>query len=343
MRRFAFVLVCAMFALALPAHAQLGLLGTGGSVAISLMPAHPGPNDAVKLTAHSPVFDLVTSTLVWSIDGKVITQGVGADTTALVAGGLGSQTEVVVHVTARDGTTASQAARIVPTELDLLSGSDSYTPPFYRGKALPSAGSSVSLQAIPRFIRPDGSAFSVGELMFTWKKNGQVMGNLSGTGKSAIIIPSPVLYGRDTVSVLAASSDGVYAGEAFTSIAAVDPMIVLYEDHPLYGVLLGDALGASAFIPESEMTFAAIPYFASVSTPSDPLLQYAWRVNGKNIAADTKAPNEITLQSASENTLALIELALTHATNFFLNASRVWTVTFSSGGTMQDEFHSGAQ
>jgi len=345
MRKLVSALVLASSLVALPAYAQFGLPGLENSISIGMSPAHPGPGDTVTLTAESSVFDLPQSSIVWNVNGKVVAQGVGATSVSTTVGGLGSLTSVTVDASAADGTSAEASAQIVPTEVDLLYDSDSYAPPFYRGKSLPSAGSNLYLQALPHFVSPNGSSPAASSLTYTWKKNGQVMGTVSGRGKSAIVIPAPVLYETDIMSVDVASSDGSLSGETSITVAAADPTVMLYEDHPLFGVLYGNALSASTFLPDSEMTFAAIPYFASVRTPSDPLLQYAWRVNGSSIATDPAKPNELTLQASPSNDTALIQLALTHATNFFLDASGSWNVSFSTASTngSQNPFDSATQ
>lgn len=343
MRWPSIALALSFLLLATPAYAQYGLHGLGQGITIGMVPAHPGVHETVQLTVRSSIFDISHSVIVWSANGKVIAKGTGADTASIPTGDLGSQTTVTVQLTAPDESSAEASARVIPTQVDLLVDSDSYTPPFYRGKALASAGSNLILQALPHFARPGGSQIPASDLIYTWKRNGQVLGDISGLGKSAVVIPAPVLYGRDVVSVEIASSDGVLAGESSLAIKSLDPMLVLYEDHPLFGILFGSALGASTFIPESEMTFIAVPYFSSVRTPLDSALQYAWRVNGTRLTTDPKKPNEFTLQSGESNTVALIQVELTHAINYFLDAKGSWSVTFSAKGGTQDFFHTGAQ
>ncbi len=340
MRKRILFAIFAASVLAAPAHAQLGLLGTSESVSIALSPAHPGPHDAVRLTVQSSLSDVARSSIVWRANGKIIAQGTGVTSATITAGDLGAETTIDVATLAPDGTAAAATAHVIPTEVDLLFDSDSYTPPFYRGRALPSAGTSVVLQAIPHFIRPGGSRLALGDLVYTWKKNDQVLGDLSGRGKSAIVIPAPVLYATDVLSVDVESSDGLLSGESSVAIHAEDPMIVLYENHPIFGVLYGSALSRSASIAESEMTFTAVPYFASVRNPTDRQLQYVWRINGTKIPTDTNKPNELTLKASASSNIAHIELALTHATNFFLDSSGSWNVTFSAAGGGQDLFRS---
>ncbi len=134
------------------------------------------------------------------------------------------------------------------------------------------------------------------------------------------------------MSVEVESSDGLLSGESSVAIHAEDPTIMLYKSHPVFGVLYGSALGRSTSLSESEMTFTAVPYFASVRTPTNRQLQYTWRINGTKIATDANKPNELTLKASASSNIALIQLALTHATNFFLDSSGTWNVTFSARG-----------
>jgi hypothetical protein len=329
--------------LATPAYAQLGLPGIENALMIGLTPAHPGPHDHVHLTVQSSAIDLSQSAITWSSNGTVMAQGMGVTSADVVAGALGTQTKIGVEADAPDGTIARAQAVIAPTEVDLLFEADSYVPPFYKGRALPSANTNVIVQAIPHFVNPDGSEMAAAKLVYTWKKDGQVMGTLSGTGKSSAIIPAPLLYGSDDISVDVASADNTLSGTASVNVASVDPGVVLYEDHPLYGILYNNALRASTFIPESEMTFAAVPYFAAIGSPNDSTLQYAWNINGAAIAADPKDPSEITINANNSSGIALIGLELTDAINYFLDAKGGWSVTLSSVSGGGDAFHTGAQ
>jgi hypothetical protein len=334
--------VAALF-LAAPAYAQFGLPGIENALTIGLTPANPGPGDHVHLTVQSSAIDLSESTTTWTSNGTVIARGVGITSADVVAGSLGTRTNISIEADTQDGTVATAQAIIAPTEIDLLFESDSYVPPFYKGRALPSADTNLILQAVPHFLGSGGLELPTSSIVYTWKKDGQVMGDISGRGKSTAIIPAPLLYGSNTISVDAASSDNTLSGEASVAVSSVDPGIVLYEDHPLFGILYNNALGSSSFIPESEMTFAAVPYFAQIRSPSDPSLQYAWHINGTAIAADPKDPSEVTINASNSSGIALIELEVTDAINYFLDAKGSWGVTLSSSSGGNDAFHSGAQ
>src|SRR4051812_16079612 len=105
------------FALSVPlAQAQFsGLPNTENSLRIALDPADPQPGDVVHLSVQSSFIDTSAGDIAWSINGKLQTHGVGQDSTTVIAGPLGSETDVTVSVT--DGSlSASARAAIIPTQ-----------------------------------------------------------------------------------------------------------------------------------------------------------------------------------------------------------------------------------
>ncbi len=332
------------FFVALPAHAQFEPLTFGTNLSIGLSPHHPRPGDAVHLTADGTGILLSDSAIVWRANGKVIAQGIGATAANVVAGALGSETNVEIDVAMSDGSVRSAQAILAPTELDVLISSDSYTPSFYRGRALPSGGTNLVAQALARFERADGTFIADSDITYTWKRDGEVLGGLSGRGKSNAVIPVMHLFTGNVITVDAASSDNTRSGETTVSLPTITPVLDLYEDHPLYGILYNKALGASAFIPEPEMVFAATPYFAQATSASDANFSYAWRVNDTPISPSTVSPNEITINASNSSGEANIALEVTHATNYFMYSKATWNITFSSGGsTPTDLFHTATQ
>ena len=307
-----------------PAHAQLDF---GTDFSLSITPKHPAPGDTVRATVKSLLLDLESGNVSWYINGARAPSGAGLAEFEVKAGPLGSVTRVRAAFSEAGFERAVAEALIRPTEIDLLWEADSYTPPFFRGRALPSAGVGLRVEAIPRFKRADGSLVSSRDITFTWRKNGYVIQGVSGRGKSRAILDSPPLFGTDTISVEARTPDSVFAGEASVRIPTTDPILILYENHPLYGVMYHRALGTQNILPEVEMSFAAVPYFADASDPNDRNLVYEWSVDGNRIDGDPSRPNEITINASGSSGIAQIALALSHATNLFLNSSGSWVVT----------------
>ena len=334
-----FLALSALF-LAMPGYAQFTSPEQGADLSISLSPAHPDAGDTVRLSARSLSLDLSEITLTWHANGKVIAQGDGVDTATVVAGDLGTETKIVVDAIMPVGTVASAQVTIIPTGLDLLVDSDSFVPPFYRGGARVSAGVDLHLQAIPRFKLPTGFFAADADLIYTWRRNGEVIAGVSGRGRSSITIPSPHLFGTDIITLEVRTRDTALSSARSLSLSSTEPILLLYKDHPLFGILYNDALSASTFIPESEMTFAAIPYFAQVQSANDAQLIFDWWVNNTRVAQNAARPSEITINAKNSTGIALLGLELTHATNYYMDAKSSWNINFSESSGVQDQFHS---
>jgi hypothetical protein len=344
LRRLSFSIF--LFALVVLAASVSGAQAQADSdITISLSPLSPAPGDTVTMTVESPFIDTNDSTITWYENGNIIAQGNGQTTASIVAGALGHASDITVSLVAPDGETASTEIEIAPTEVDLLVDSDSYVPPFYLGRALPSAGTNLRLQAIAHLKRPDGTFVPSSDITYTWKQDGRVVGNVSGRGKSSAVLPAPVLYGTTDIEVNAQSddpSDSSLSGSASLSIPATTPVLALYQDNPLLGITYYDTLASQASVSDSEATFAAVPYFAQIRSPNDPRLIYAWTVNGASVAAGANDPSELTLNSSGSSNQAQIGLGLTHSTNIFLSVNGTWNITLGQASGSGNGLNTGS-
>ncbi len=299
------------------------------TVSLIMTPKQPAPGDTVRLSAvGGSRVDLQGSTITWYQNGKNISKGVGVTSIDIKAGVLGTKLDIGVQVDSPDGGSAASSLSVIPTHIDLLVDSDSYTPPFYRGRALPSAGTQMRMQALVYFKRTDGSFVPPSSIVYTWRENGQIIGKVSGKGRQTVTLPSPVLYGTSVITVDAVSNDGLFSGSASMRISSIEPVLALYENHPLFGLMYHQAMGAKTSIPDSETTFAAVPYFADIKNPNDSRLRYNWTVNGESVSASTERPSEFTINADKSNGEASISLSLTHSRNVFMNPKGAWDVTF---------------
>ena len=98
---------------------------------------------------------------------------------------------------------------------------------------------------------------------------------------------------------------------------------------PVFGVLYHRGLQSPASVPETETTFSVVPYFTTIRNPDDGSLIYTWRVGNRVVPSSFTKPSAITINAEGTNGVALIQLAVTHATNFFLNVRSAWTVTLA--------------
>jgi hypothetical protein len=310
---------------------------------LSISPDFPEPNSSITARVESNSIDLDRSSIAWSVNGDVVRQGSGLRETALTVGDLGDATIVRAVVTSLDGETVSIQRTIRPAEVDILWEAKSYAPPLYQGKHLVSSAG-VRVQALARLARANGSTIPPNDIVYTWRRNGALVASASGRGKSQAEFPSPLLFGRDTIAVEAASLDGSLTATASVTIASSNPLLVLYQQHPLFGVLYHQAVQDQSVVPDTEATFAAVPYFAPIEVPTDSALTYSWRVNGSPISADPTAPHLITLNANNSTGAARIELSLADTDDIFFDARRTWNLLLNGGAggrPQEDPFQGG--
>ncbi len=333
------VSVVLMFIFAMPVvvpmmvSAQSGIPGASSAVTIAMSPAQPVPNSTVRLTLQSPIYDLAQSLISWRVDGELLTEGEGVTSVSIEVGSAGESVDVSASVISGDED-ALAFLTITPASLDLLWEADGFTPAFYGGRTLPSPGANITFVAYPTFVQ-NGTRIAEKDLIYTWRKGNIVLGSFSGKGRSTLVVDGRTLFSDDTFSVEARTPDGAISARASTRIPSPDTHIQLYENHPLFGPLYHRAFGASAFTPETELTFLAIPYFAPATSENDSRLSYAWRVNQQDIASHKELPSQITINSQGSTGVATVELEVTHISNFFFGTNAAWQVTFSRAGGVE--------
>src|SRR3989338_9207927 len=120
---------------------------------------------------------------------------------------------------------------LVPAAIDFFWWTNSYVPLWYKGKALPTPGSTVFVQARPSF--PDSIA---GSLVYTWSLNDEVVSSTSGQGKSLFIytIPSTLAL-RSAIGLRVSNLSGTIKSEAIFDPPVASPEALAYELRPLEG------------------------------------------------------------------------------------------------------------
>ncbi|MBI5644671.1 hypothetical protein HY970_01080 [Candidatus Kaiserbacteria bacterium] len=321
-----------LFLVPITVSAQFDIPGLGGTDSIRVSPAYPKPNERIELTLTSISHDLGNSTITWRKNGTLLTEGVGATRLEIVGGALGEKIEITAESDSGD---VHAEALIVPSRVDMLWEGDTYTPPFYRGRALPSAGAQIRIEAVPHLYK-SGSEIDPTQLTYTWKHNGTTLAFQSGRGKSSATIDSSFFSDVSVVSVQVATADTAVTGEGSVRIDARTPELFLYEESPLFGILYHRALTTSNLIQNTEATFVALPYFAPAHSATAQELSYEWEVNRTPVSAEKRRPNVLTINAEKSTGLASVSLTVTHTRNVFFEASGIWNMIFGlngSGGT----------
>ncbi len=317
---------------ALPIHAQGLSPYFNEPLSISVTPDYPAPGQPARATVTSPNVDFTDADISWSVDGEPVQDG-GIEFD-FVMGRAGVATRIAVFVEI-GGESLTFERSIVPASVDLVWEATSYTPSLFRGKPLPSPGTSVRVEALPD-LRRGTTRIAQNQLIYTWYKNGAVQTSASGRGRSSAVFPAPILFGSETIAVEVVSPDRTTGATGSVRVATIDPVISLYENHPIFGLRTNRALRVSA-MPDIEVTVTALPYYAP-DVPQSTALEYAWTVNGSSITPDPNFPNSLTLNAQDSSGSARLILSLGHTSNIFLSARSEWLLTLQSGPDIRDPF-----
>ena len=252
----------------------------GQNLSITVRPENPKPYDEISISLTSPSFDINTAEITWIIDGKVAGKGVGKKTFSSSVGASGVRMRIDIVVKPFNEEVLTRSFDIFPASVDIIWQANTYTPFFYKGRALPTTEGSVTFTALPN-IAVNGSKVSAENLLYEWTRNSRVLGSLSGYGKNRIVVRSSLTDIDERISVRASTADGGVVASDTETVTLGDPKIIFYEDHPLYGLNLGRAIRNETELIGKEATFLAVPYFFSVTEISAPSLVYKWLINGR--------------------------------------------------------------
>lgn len=278
----------ALFAFSVKAYAQASpAAGSMNSLAnfisIGTTPANPGANQNITVYVESDSTDLDAAAISWSVDGNVEASGVGKTNFAFTTGGTGSKNIVTAHIITSDGQIIDKTIQIAPAEVDLVWEADSYTPPFYRGKALYPPQGDLNIVALTGFVGPDGNAIPPGDLLFTWKKDYEVQSDSSGLGKDTLSIPGSIFTQPMFIQVAVSTADNSLQGEGEVTVSPQDPFVLFYEDDPLSGIKFEKALGEETTAPDEQAKIVAVPYFFNEADLQLGNLSFDWNMNGSPV------------------------------------------------------------
>lgn len=229
-------------------------------IAFKVSPETPGENQAVTISVQSYAVPLDSAMLTWYVNKEVVASGVGEKSIQTMTGGFGQTVTVNLVIATTDGRRFDKQLLLKPIEVDILWEADTFVPPFYKGKALPTYKSIVKLSAIPRFNASESIPLSYS---YTWTAN-NFQGLGQGLGKNGVLLH--MKYSGSAVPVTVKVNNLAGTGEEGTaskSIMAVDPLLLFYEDAPLLGVRFDRALFGTVITDGTSFTIRAMPYFFS--------------------------------------------------------------------------------
>jgi hypothetical protein len=216
--------------------------------------------------------------------------------------------------------------------VDLLWQGNTYTPPFYEGRALWSKQSKITFTAIPHIFGANGQRLDPSTLIYRWSKDGTIYGDASGIGVNTFSFVDSIFSKPQTVTVAIIQTqttdtiqDTVLASES-AALVPTKPSLSVYEISPLYGPLFNKDISDSFALKNKEVSFGVFPFFFSTPGVGSSILSYAWRTGGGQAATTNRvtyrAPDGASGDSA-------ISIKVTHKDKASQEVEKRFIVQFS--------------
>lgn len=250
---------------------------------LTFLPNNPEPFSEIKINLKSYIYDLNRSKITWFINGIEKKSGIGQTDFDLKLGPNNEKSSIRVMADIPNKGLKTTSITIIPSTVDLIYESLSYTPPFYKGKSLYTSKNTTLITAIPDLRKSDGTKIPDKNIIYTWKKDGQKQNSASGYGKNTFLFDNPFPFRDFNIEVEASSFDGNIKAIGKLKIYNDKNQIIFYENNPIYGLMTNKALNKDLFLSTNEISISAIPFFFSVSEAKSIDLNYLWSINGSRI------------------------------------------------------------
>ena len=288
---------------------------------ITITPKHPSVGESVVVKVLSFAIDLDNSFISFYRNNTLIQSGFGLREVAY--GAIEKQTLIRVVIETPNDQVVEHERNLIPGSLNIVWESNSYTPPFYRGKSLYTKESPLTLTAIPTMRDTTGKLISPNDIKYTWKINGEIQSKKSGLGKKTVLIEKIFIGSQLQVEVLAESRNGeVFAKQSETVVHNI-PQLYFYENDPLYGVNWSQVLDQE--IVQGEISLTAVPYFFTTQNPDN--LLFTWRANGRELPEQS---SRITFRNTTDlQGLVRVQLSVENIRSFFEQAHKTLSLRFN--------------
>lgn len=181
--------------------------------------------------------------------------------------------------------------------IELIWSNDSYVPPLYQGRALPSIGSKILVDAV--VVASGGNPSN---LKYSWFIDDIFQKNKSGYGKNSFYFYASQRPGNSqTIKIQIFNDDRTIFEERIIQIPIVSPEIAIYPSNG-NNYVADRANEVSVVLPDKEFSFFARPYFFSIEKFAD--FVFEWNFAGQEpiISSDYGANVlDLTITNKTEN------------------------------------------
>lgn len=270
--------------------AQMGNNGLSPESGIEINPPFPQPGDSIKATINDYSGYINGAIIKWYLNDEEIENSLNQRQVNLVIG-FNTNKQTLKAVIIRPNNTQQIHQKIItPAYLDIIIEPQTRVPSFYKGRPLPSIGSTINATAL---IASDG--FKDPDLIYNWKVNNKVIGGGSLRGQNQVSFVTPL--GKDVVvSVEVSELDGHIIASRSVILMLVEPEIKFYEVNPLFGIK-EKTIADQVRLLGKGLTIKAEPYYLDINVYNNPAIN-KWDFSGGNYEKTNSNPYEVTVSRA---------------------------------------------
>lgn len=322
MKFFLRVIFLVMFltAIGVSTNAQLPL-----DVSLIITPTSPAPGEIMTARAVLINGDPQQAIFQWFVNGTAATtvSGKGRDSYSF-SFGKDARLTIDVAVTAHDGKRASATRAITREAPVIVWWADTFIPYWYKGKAIPSPESTVTVFAVPGagFGEPSSA------LRYSWTVGGESRPEVSGVGKNSFTLTvSRAVNIAHQITVKISNSNQTISQESTAIIPTRQAETLVYRLSPAGWIDTSQPLSAFEGNAGDVHDFIAYPFFFKLT--AIPNLIYQWQINEQTIEGAFDRPNVLTLRTRQgEKSANNIRISIKEPEQNLRNAETAFTANF---------------
>lgn len=295
---------------------------------LTMDPENPGAFQKVNFQVSSDYINLSRYQINWLVNGKLVTGGIGLINFSAQTKNYGDPVIVTLEVRLPDQILKKDVT-LAPEDMTLLwEAVDSYVPPFYEGKKLPSREALVKVISMPNFSNSQLNGFDPRTGIYGWQRNDLPIQGAGGYGKNSLVFQHNKIRGLEKISVIAQDIAGNHSATKDIVLSFYDPKILFYTQDQDTGLRNPNAKNIFTLSNNSTILDAE-PYFFSVLGNNPSSLNIKWTLNGAPISlTDKTKKTSLVLQNPGGSGVADLGISADNSSKLFQSASSVAHIIF---------------
>jgi len=247
---------------------------------IKINPPYPQPGDIIMMEVYSNSIDLNKSEITWLKSGKIILSGLGQKRVSnYKINSLGETEIITVKIQTENYGLLEKSITIQPAYVDFYFETDTYTPPFYKGKSAFVRQSQIKVIAMPQIIDAEGNRLSYRDFTYKWYLNNRLIDGKK-TGENFIYIQDSYYNNQLDVNVVMEHLHSDLILSKSIILTPEEPEIVIYEEDPALGIKFNKAILDQKNTSDREFSIKVIPFNFNDKNN----LEYKWQLDGNLIS-----------------------------------------------------------